>query len=99
MNNYKVYANQSLFDVAIQLTGSAENAFNLAQSNGLELSKELAAGDTLVIPKIEKTSELYNFYELNQIKPATALSSGDKDRLNDCEGIGCWAIEIDFKVS
>ncbi|MDB0602646.1 hypothetical protein PL373_16210 [Tenacibaculum maritimum] len=100
MIKYQIYENQSLFDIAIKLTGEASNAFWLAKQNGLILSDSLKAGDVIEIPLgIEINTEIKKYYDINKINIATALSQRDIDLLEGCEGIECWAIGHDFIVS
>lgn len=68
-----VQQGQSLLDIALQTTGSAEAAFDLALKNGLSITDDLSAGDELL------TTDLFNkhiksYYDNRNIKPATALT-------------------------
>ncbi len=100
MIKYQVYQHQSILDVAIQLTGTIDNALWIAKENELNPSDDLTAGMVLIIPYgLVNDIEILKYYILNKILPATALTQGDIDIIIGCEGIECWAIEIDFKVS
>jgi len=44
---YKVKPGQNLFDLAIIMTGSADNAFELARVNGLSITTALKGGEIL----------------------------------------------------
>ena len=90
--------NQSLLDIAIQHTGAVENTFALAVANGLSLTDDLPAGAEIKIPdSANKDSDVLNYYSAKRLQPATAvIMLPEEERL---EGIGYWAISVDFKVS
>ena len=90
--------NQSLLDLAVQHTGTAENAFALAVVNGLSLTDDLPAGAEIKLPdSVNKDSDVLNYYSAKRLQPATAvIMLPEEERL---EGIGYWAISVDFKVS
>lgn len=69
-----VLQGQSLLDIAIQELGTAEAAFDLAVLNGMSLTYELEAGDNVKIPAVCDAT-VVNYYKLNGIHPATALSN------------------------
>nr|BFF39080.1 hypothetical protein BACY1_08850 [Tenacibaculum mesophilum] len=95
-----VLNNQSLFDLAMQLTGDAMNALEMAKDNGLNPSENLVPGvDLKVSEGLVKDEGILQYYKNNAIRPATGLTQSNIDDIIGCEGIGCWAIEIDFKVS
>ncbi|NDV93532.1 hypothetical protein D0T84_01195 [Dysgonomonas sp. 521] len=86
---------QSLFDIAIQQSGSAEAAFALSVANDISISGEVSANTSL-----ENTSILNRrfteYYKLKNLKPTTYSSNPGEIRLR---GIGNMAIEKDFIVS
>ena len=45
-----VLHNQSLLDLALQHTGTIESIFELAEANTLNISDDVVAGKTLVLP-------------------------------------------------
>lgn len=93
---------QSIFDLALQSYGSIEAVFTLAETNGLKLTEDLTAGQT-VDCVIEKPLDrnVATYYANRSVTPATALASeltsGDGAIL--LEGIEHWGIEYDFFVS
>lgn len=100
MLKIKVANNQSLFDIAIKLTGSCTNAIAIARHNQLELTSKLEAGSTIDIPEsLDNNKEIQEYYSANNICPATGLLNIHIDITLGCQGIGCWFIENDFKVS
>lgn len=89
---------QSLLDIAIQHTGAVESVFAIAVANGLSLTDDLPAGTEIKIPdSVNKDSDVLNYYTAKRLQPATAvILPPEEERL---EGIGYWAISVDFKVS
>jgi len=95
-----VLQNQSFLDIAIQHTGSALNAFDIAYLNNMSVSSDLKPGITLGISgiiEVNKNKEVFNYYQLRKIQPATSLLS-DLIVINPLEGIGYWEVENEFKV-
>ena len=94
----KVLPLQSLLDMAIQHTGAVESVFAIAVANGLSLTDDLPAGAEIKIPdSMNKDSDVLNYYSAKRLQPATAvILPPEEERL---EGIGYWAISVDFKVS
>ena len=90
--------NQSLLDLAVQHTGAVENTFAIAVANGLSLTDDLPAGTEIKLPdSVNKDSDVLNYYSAKRLQPATAvILPPEEERL---EGIGYWAISVDFKVS
>lgn len=95
-----VLNNQSLYDLAIQFTGYATNALLIALENSISPTDELVAGDSITIPDgIEVEDAIVSFFSNNNYIPASALTETQLQEVEGCEGIGCWAIGIDFVVS
>ncbi|MHA3046007.1 hypothetical protein JSO59_001360 [Riemerella anatipestifer] len=88
--------NQTLLDVCLQHTGTIEGVFELAMANDLSITDDVQAGAVLQLPEGIKTDrDIFNYYTSKNIQPATAIT----EVVEKCEGIGCWAIGVDFKVS
>jgi hypothetical protein len=89
----KTLTGQSLFDVALQTTGSIETVFAIAAANGLSVTDQPKAGTILNVPAatVKKVTE---HYRAAGLAPATALAADDV-----MEGIEFWDVEYDFKVS
>lgn len=87
---------QSLLDLAIQHTGTAENAFDLALANGLSLTDDLEAGESiqLIAYGIQQNKDILNYYTAKNIQPATAITAA----VEQPQGISYWAIGVDFIV-
>ena len=96
-----VLNNQSLIDVAIQHTGTIENAFKIAVANGLSLTDDLEPGEQLIIPEdVEMNSDVVNYFSAKGIQPATGLTENDLLIAQTVQrGIGYMQIGKTFKVS
>lgn len=88
--------NQSLLDLAIQHTGTAENAFDLALVNNKSITDDLEAGESiqLIAYGIQQNKDILNYYTAKNIQPATAITAA----VERPQGISYWAIGIDFIV-
>ncbi len=88
---------QSLLDLAVQHTGTAENAFDLALANGLSLTGDLEAGDWLVASsqELKANKDILSYYTAKNIQPATAITAA----VERPQGISYWAIGINFIIS
>lgn len=90
--------NQSLLDIAIQHTGSVENAFAIAVENGLSVSSELVPGAKLQIPNtVVVDRDIANYFATKGLQPATGIT--DLSIVPTGRGIGWMRIEQDFIVS
>ena len=89
---------QSFLDLAIQHTGSVENAFILALQNGKSLTDDLVAGEQLYLENTKNNKDILSYYQSKKLQPATGVSrTGDSSF--QLRGIGYWVISNDFKVS
>lgn len=90
--------NQSLLDVAIQHSGSAEAAFDTALQNGISLTDDLDTGETLELPTAANR-DIRQYYAVGGHRPATAVTVSDKEEASAAgEGIDFWAIGFDFVI-
>jgi hypothetical protein len=86
--------NQSIFDIALMLSGSSEAAFQLALQNNISITDNIA-GIELTEPAIINR-QIVNHYKQNNILPATA----DHQNLQTWHiGIGNMAIQYDFIIN
>ena len=88
---------QTLLDLALQTSGTAETALELALMNSLSLSDELESGDEITLPDLPKNRQMVKYYNVNGILPATGLKPEFSGIVNG--GINYMGIEIDFIVS
>ena len=92
--------NQSLLDLALQHTGTIESVFELAEANILNITDDVQAGKTLVLPAEAFTNkDILAYYTAKNIQPATAFTKEDEQVAKRPEGISIWAINLDFVVS
>ena len=66
--------NQSFLDLAIQHTGSVENAFVLALQNGKSLTDDLVAGEQLYLENTKNNKDILSYYQSKKLQPATGGS-------------------------
>nr|DAT37231.1 MAG TPA: hypothetical protein [Caudoviricetes sp.] len=92
--------NQSLLDLALQHTGTIESVFEFAEANTLNITDDVVAGKTLVLPaEIFSNKDILNYYTAKNLQPATAFTKEDEQVAKRLEGISIWAINLDFIVS
>jgi len=66
-----VLNNQSMLDIAIMVSGSAEAAYNIALENGISITDDLTPGQVLVFEGNPTNRRVVEYYAANGIKPAT----------------------------
>lgn len=92
--------NQSLLDLALQHTGTIESVFELAENNAINITDDVQAGKTLVLPaEAFNNKDILGYYTAKNLQPATAFSKEDEQVAKRLEGISIWAINLDFIVS
>jgi len=72
MGNITVFDGQSLLDVAIQLCGNIEAAYDFALLNNRSITDNYNTGESLRMPEI-LNKKLVDYYKLNNISPATTV--------------------------
>ena len=72
--------NQSLLDIALQVSGSAEAAYDVALENGKSITDELTPGQELKFTGAQANRKVVNYYTVNNIKPATDFK--DEEQVN-----------------
>lgn len=93
-----IYAieNQSVFDVAVQESGSVLAAFDWALKNGLSITDELEPGQNIIAPDSTfKNSDVANYFKGKKQMIATAIK---RPPIPPGLGIGFMRIGINFKV-
>lgn len=94
MQNITVKDRQTFLDLAMQHSGSAEAAFNMAAQNNMGLTDDLIAGTLFPSPAVV-FPDIVELYFVEHAVPASILLqpyAGNK------EGIDFWIIENDFIV-
>jgi hypothetical protein len=95
MPNIAVKDRQSLLDIGMQESGTAEAAFSLATLNNLSVTEDLLNRQiVLSAPVIDKAT--VTFFKKENRSPATAETLLPEDERD--EGIDFWTIEEDFIV-
>ncbi len=65
---------QTLKDLAIQVLGSADAAFDLAKVNNLNVTDDLVIGSELIIPtSLFENTDVKNYYLKQNLTPVTAI--------------------------
>ena len=90
--------NQSFLDLAIQHTGTAENAFVLALQNGKSLTDDLVAGEQLYLENTKNNKDILSYYQSKKLQPATGVSHTGGSSLQ-LQGIGYWSIQSEFIIN
>ncbi|MEG3977312.1 hypothetical protein QT970_22205 [Microcoleus sp. herbarium8] len=94
-----VLDNQTLMDVAIRHCGTIEALTDIAILNNISITAELVAGQSIEMPnKDYGFQEVVNYFTVNKVNPATALTDEDSAVTEGDSGIGFWEIENNFTV-
>ncbi|CAA0144709.1 conserved hypothetical protein [Tenacibaculum maritimum] len=100
MTKVIVLNKQSFLDISLLATGNHKNALLIAQANDRNPSDEIDAGEEIILPEtVIKEKGILDFYIREKVLPATALTQTNIDNVIGCQGIECWAIELDFEVN
>lgn len=93
MQTITAHDRQTLFDIALQVYGRPDFAFELALQNDLCLSDTVAPLSVLRLPLADRTTNaaVVDAYKLNGIVPTSAIDTAEFETLNP-EGIGYWFI-------
>lgn len=91
MHNTTVKRDQSLFDIALQEYGHIAGIYMLLEDNPnlIGPTDNIYEGDQLLIRETVINSQMANY--LRPYNIATVMNARG-------EGVGYWAIEVDFKV-
>ena len=95
MSNAKVYQGQSFLDKVIELTGSVENAFEMAILNGLSITDNVVIGQELKTTEVTLKSIVSIFNEKR--RPATGITVEHMQEI-ESKGIGYMRIGTTFIV-
>lgn len=98
MKVVKILLGQTICDLAVQELGDAERSMEIADLNGLSLTDDLAALNTLLVPDYDsaKVNIVSLFSDLANA-PACADVSGGVNSIP--EGIDYWILENDFIIN
>lgn len=93
----KVRHNQTLIDIAVQEYGTPTAVVDLAVANGIGITDTLTPASSVTLPTgVAKDNDILAYYHKNSIHPATRHTE-NVEGIN--EGIGYWAVGIDFVIS
>jgi hypothetical protein len=94
-----VIENQSLFDIAIQESGSVLTAFDWAVANGFSITDDLAPGQKLIAPSSSyRNADVANYFKGKNQMVATGVTKDDLEKINPTLGIGTMAIGRTFTI-
>jgi len=94
-----ILSGQTLLDLAIQETGSMEGLFQLLVLNQLSATEQLPEGTEIKYPTKAADRIIRKAFQDNAWKPSSAKTLPGQQLPETQEGIGYWAIEVDFRVS
>ena len=90
-----VLQGQSLFDIACQNLGLAEEAISIALLNGISVTDDLPVGRNFELPSITNKA-IATYYANKGLMPATGITNTEVSTLG---GLGFMALGIDFIIS
>ena len=96
-----IYAieNQSVFDIAVQESGSVLSAFDWALKNGLSLTEDLAPGQKLISPNSDFIdTDVAGYFKGKKQMVATGFNIEDGQPIIPILGIGTMRIGTTFIV-
>lgn len=93
----EVRQGQSFLDMALQMTGSIDNAVALAVLNGRSLTDDLSIAQVLN-PVSPTDQRVVDWFTPVQKRPATDWRNILTEEFPELEGIDYWALEYDFEV-
>lgn len=96
MKVVKILDKQTTIDIAVQELGDAERAMEVAELNGIPVTQNLIAGQTLLVPDFDISKR--NIVQLFKDTSNAPASADDENILSILEGIGYWYLENDFVV-
>jgi hypothetical protein len=96
MNTVNVIENQTIFDLAVEQTGSVLSIFEIALASGRSITDDLAPGEQVFIPDTRYyIKDIVEYFKGKNYKIATY---GTLDDYQSFEGIGFWIINLNFQV-
>lgn len=93
----KALQGQTLIDLTLQSSGSADAAILAAIANDVSLTADLDVGSELDDINVQNAT-IATYYENKSLKPATALTDVENNVSNE-QGLEFWIIETDFVIS
>ncbi|MBB6499110.1 hypothetical protein [Pedobacter cryoconitis] len=96
MKQYKIYEQQTWWDISVHVYGTAIYAIDLAVFNNSSHTEDLQAGTLISLP--DYNPDRLVLISMKNI-PSTGFSKTGEGTINRPEGIDYWAISYDFIVS
>lgn len=94
METVAVKPGQNIYDIAVQETGSIEGVKQIRKLNGFSFTQDINPGDKVQVSGEAVRKDVKQYLKLY---PRIATGNDYSDQI--LEGIGHWAIEVDFVVS
>ena len=95
----QVLNNQSVIDFHLNHCGDLTDVLKTVIANGISITDDLTPGQIMVIPdEAIIDTDIRDYFYNKQIIPAAGIRK-TTDQQEVQEGIGYWAIGVDFKVS
>lgn len=96
MKTATILENQTLFDLALQGTGSVLSVIEIALANGMGITDELVPAEKIKIDQGNYyLKDIVDYFNGKQHHLATHTSM---DNIGPSGGIGLWILEVDFQV-
>lgn len=94
----EVRQGQSFLDMALQMTGSIDNAVALAVLNGRSLTDDLSVGQVLKEMPGGK-QKVIDFFTPENNRPATGWTYSNETIPSPQEGVSFWEINVGFLIT
>lgn len=85
---------QTLADIAIQETGTADTVMDMARLNGISPAAKLEAGRRLLLPEVSN-KRMQAYSKTNDVSPACSLSAETEQGHG---GISEMCVGVDFEI-
>lgn len=85
---------QTLADIAIQETGTADTVMDMARLNGISPAAKLEAGRRLLLPEVPN-KRMQTYSKTNDVSPACSLPKETEQRHG---GISEMCVGVDFEI-
>ena len=89
-------SSQNLLDICLQEKGGIASVFQLSDLNNISITDALTSGSNLDVSIDVADLDILNYYKKELIMPATG--NPDKLEVEVLQGIGYWAIGVDFRI-
>ncbi|MEN5434084.1 hypothetical protein ABE545_10615 [Sphingobacterium faecium] len=96
MNTINIIENQTLFDLAVEQTGSVLSIIEMAMASGKSITDDLIPQEQVIVPESRYIiKDIVDYFKGKNYKIAT---HGTLDNFDSFGGIGYWILEVDFQV-